>query len=100
MPSGAGNCGFLGILFDRQQGPSFQLFTPVTPLQQYPNNSFSLTLTFVTVAVITALCFVFASTRKYGVIGTGLLLYFQPFFTVGVLAVAGIIYFFYRRNFA
>jgi len=57
-------------------------------------------MTFVTVAVITALCFVFASTRKYGVIGTGLLLYFQPLFAVGVLAVAGIIYFFYRRNFA
>jgi len=31
-------------------------------------------MTFVTVVVITALCFVFASTRKYGVIGTGLLL--------------------------
>ena len=46
-------------------------------------------MTFVTVAVITALCFVFASTRKYGVIGTGLLLYFQPLLAVGVLTVAG-----------
>ena len=56
-------------------------------------------MTFVTVAVITALCFVFASTRKYGVIGTGLLLYFQPLLAVGVLDVAGITYFYlHRRN--
>jgi hypothetical protein len=56
-------------------------------------------MTFVTVAVITALCFVFSSTRKYGVIGTGLLLYFQPLLAVGVLAVAGVAYFYlHRRN--
>ena len=56
-------------------------------------------MTFVTVAVITALCFVFSSTRKYGVIGTGLLLYFQPLLAVGVLAVAGAAYFYlHRRN--
>jgi hypothetical protein len=55
-------------------------------------------MTFITVAVITALCFVFASTRKYGVIGTGLLLYFQPYPTAGVLAVAGIAYYSYRRT--
>ena len=56
-------------------------------------------MTFITVAVITALCFVFASTRKYGVIGTGLLLYFQPFFTVGALLLAGIAFLYlHRRN--
>ena len=56
-------------------------------------------MTFITVAVITALCFVFASTRKYGVIGTGLLLYFQPFFTVGALLFAGVAFFYlHRRN--
>jgi hypothetical protein len=55
-------------------------------------------MTFVTVAVITALCFVFASTRKYGVIGTGLLLYFQPQYTVGVLLLAGIAYFYLHRK--
>ena len=56
-------------------------------------------MTFITVAVITALCFVFASTRKYGVIGTGLLLYFQPILAVGVLAIAGVAYFYlHRRN--
>jgi hypothetical protein len=41
---------------------------------------------------------VLASTRKY-VLGTGLLLYFYPFPTLGLLAVAGIAYyFFHRRN--
>ena len=57
-------------------------------------------MSFITVAVITALCLVFASTRKYGVVGTGLLLYFQPYPTVGVLALAGIAYYFYRRKIA
>ena len=57
-------------------------------------------MTFITVAVVTALCFVFASTRKFGVIGTGLALYFQPYPTIGVLALAGVAYYFYRRNFA
>ena len=57
-------------------------------------------MSFITVAVVTALCFVFASTRKFGVIGTGLALYFQPYPTIGVLALAGIAYYFYRRNFA
>ena len=55
-------------------------------------------MTFVTVAVITALCFVFASTRKYGVIGTGLLLYFQPYFTIGVLLLAGAAYYYINRR--
>jgi hypothetical protein len=57
-------------------------------------------MTFITLTVITALCFVFASTRKYGVVGTGLLLYFQPIVAIGVLALAGIAYYFYRRKFA
>ena len=57
-------------------------------------------MTFITLAVITALCFVFASTRKYGVVGTGLLLYFQPIVAIGVLLLAGIAYYFYRRKFA
>jgi hypothetical protein len=55
-------------------------------------------MTFITVAVITALCFVFASTRKYGVIGTGLLLYFQPHYTVLGLLIAGITYFYLHRK--
>ena len=56
--------------------------------------------TYITVAVISALCLVFASTRKYGVVGTGLLLYFQPYFTIGLLALAGVVFFYlHRRNF-
>ena len=55
-------------------------------------------MTFITVAVITALCLVFSATRKYGVVGTGLLLYFQPYFTIGVLLLAGIAFYFYQRR--
>jgi hypothetical protein len=55
---------------------------------------------FLTAAVLTALCFAFSSTRKYGVFGTGTLLYFQPILTIGVLLLAGIAYYFYRRKFA
>ena len=57
-------------------------------------------MTFITVAVITALCLVFSATRKYGVVGSGLLLYFQPYPTIGVLLLSGIAYFFYRRKIA
>ena len=55
-------------------------------------------MTFITVAVITALCLVFSATRKYGVVGSGLLLYFQPYPTIGVLLLAGIAYYQYRRR--
>ena len=55
-------------------------------------------MAFFTVAVISALCLVLASTRKYAVFGAGLLLYFQPFKTIGVLALAGIAYYFYRKH--
>ena len=51
-------------------------------------------MAFFTVAVISALCLVLASTRKYAVLGTGLLLYFYPFPTLGLLAVAGITYYY------
>ena len=57
-------------------------------------------MTFITVAVVTALCLLLPVTRIYGVIGVGMLLYFQPYPTIGVLALAGITYFIYRRNFA
>ena len=57
-------------------------------------------MTFITVAVITALCLVFSATRKYRVVGSGLLLYFQPYPTIGVLLLSGIAYFFYRRKIA
>ena len=58
-------------------------------------------MTLITFAVISVLCLVFASTRKYGVVGTGLLLYFQPYYTIGVLLLAGIAcYHYHRRNIA
>jgi hypothetical protein len=53
---------------------------------------------FLTVAVVTALCLLLPVTRKYGVVGTGLLLYFQPYPTVGVLLIAGIAYYLYRKQ--
>jgi LPXTG-motif cell wall-anchored protein len=55
-------------------------------------------MTFITVAVISVLCLVFSSTRKYGVVGTGLLLYFQPYYTIGVLALAGGAFYYFRRR--
>ena len=55
---------------------------------------------FLTVAVVTALCLAFSATRKYGVVGSGLLLYFQPYPTIGLLTLAGVVYFYlHRRNF-
>ena len=55
-------------------------------------------MTFITVAVISVLCLVFSSTRKYGVVGMGLLLYFEPYYTIGVLALAGIAYIYLKRR--
>ena len=55
---------------------------------------------FLTVAVVTALCLLLPVTRVYGVIGVGMLLYFRPVITLCVLAFAGIAYYFYRRTFA
>ena len=55
---------------------------------------------FLTAAVLTALCFAFSSTRKFGVFGTGTLLYFQPLFTLSVLLILATVYYVYRRKFA
>ena len=55
---------------------------------------------FINVAIVTALCLLLPATRIYGVIGVGILLYFRPSITLGVLIIAGITYYFYRRNFA
>ena len=55
-------------------------------------------MAFITLAVISALCLAFSSTRKYGVVGTGLLLYFQPYYTVAVLLVAAGAYYEYKRR--
>ena len=55
---------------------------------------------FLNVAIVTALCLLLPATRIYGVIGVGILLYFKFSLTLGVLLIAGIIYFTYRRFFA
>ena len=57
-------------------------------------------MAFVTLAVMTALCLLLPVTRIYGVIGVGILLYFRPFLTLGVLALAAIAHFTYRRYLA
>lgn len=55
-------------------------------------------MTFITLAVITALCLVLPTTRIYAVIGTGLLFYFHPYYTIGVLLVMGIAFFYFRKH--
>ena len=55
---------------------------------------------FINVAIVTALCLMLPATRIYGVIGVGILLYFRPSITLGVLIIAGIAYFIYRRTIA
>jgi hypothetical protein len=57
-------------------------------------------MSFLTVAILTALCLLLPVTRIYGVIGLGILLYFRPFLTLGVLALAAIAHFTYRRYLA
>ena len=57
-------------------------------------------MSFITLVVLTALCLVFPPTRIYAVILSGLLLYIYPAAALGVITVAGIFYFIYRRTFA
>ena len=57
-------------------------------------------MSFITLVVLTALCLVFPPTRIYAVILSGLLLYIYPAAALGVLTVAGIAYYFYRRKLA
>jgi hypothetical protein len=55
---------------------------------------------FLNVAIVTALCLLLPATRIYGIIGVGILLYFKPSLTLGLLIIAGISYLSYRRFFA
>jgi hypothetical protein len=57
-------------------------------------------MTYFTVAVISALCILLPVTRVYGIIGAGILVYFHPFPTLGILLIAGIAFYFYRRTIA
>ena len=57
-------------------------------------------MSFITLVVLTALCLIFPPTRIYAVILSGLLLYIYPTAALGILAITGITYYFYRRNIA
>ena len=52
-------------------------------------------MTFLTVAAVSALCLLLPVTRIYGVIGAGILLYFFPFPTLGILATGGAAFFYF-----
>jgi hypothetical protein len=57
-------------------------------------------MTYFTVAVISALCLLLPVTRVYGIIGAGILVYFYPVPSIGLLLLGGIAFYFYRRTFA
>ena len=52
-------------------------------------------MAFLTVAVISALCLLLPVTRVYGVIGAGILLYFYPVPTIGILLTGGAAFFYF-----
>ena len=54
-------------------------------------------MAFFTVAVISALCLLLPVTRVYGVIGAGILLYFYPFPTIGILLTGGAAFFYFHK---
>ena len=54
---------------------------------------------FINVAIVTALCLIIPALRAYGIVGVGILLYFKTALTLGLLVIAGISYFIYRRFF-
>ena len=53
---------------------------------------------FMTLLVLTGLCLLLTTTRKYAVVLSGLLLFFYPYPSLGLLALAGIAYYFYRKH--
>ena len=55
-------------------------------------------MAFFTVAVISALCLLLPVTRVYGVIGAGILLYFYPFPTLGILFTGGAAFFYFSHK--
>ena len=52
-------------------------------------------MAFFTVAVISALCLLLPMTRVYGLLGAGILIYFFPFPTLGILATGGAAFFYF-----
>ena len=51
-----------------------------------------------TILVISALCLLLPSTRIYALIGIGMVFYFHPVTTTGVLALAGITFYYIQRR--
>ena len=54
-------------------------------------------MTFISLAVFSALCLVFASTRKYAVFGVGALLFLWPEWTLASLGCMGPAFFYFRH---
>jgi hypothetical protein len=52
-------------------------------------------MAFFTVAVISALCLLLPMTRVYGLLGAGILIYFFPFPTLGILLTGGAAFFYF-----
>ena len=55
---------------------------------------------FTTLVVMTVLCLAFPITRAYGIVGAGLLLYFNFYLALGLMVVAGIAYYHWRKLYA
>lgn len=55
-------------------------------------------MTYFTTAIISVLLFCLPITRVYGLILAGILIYFSPFLTTGLLLVAGTSYYLYRKK--
>ena len=53
---------------------------------------------FVSLLVLTGLCLVLASTRKYAIVLAGLLMYFYPIHSFGVITVAGLVFLYLKRR--
>ena len=53
---------------------------------------------FMILLVLMVLTSFLSSTRKHSVLIAGLLLFFYPYPSLGVLALAGIAYYFYRKH--
>ena len=54
-------------------------------------------MAFFTVAVISALCLILPMTRVYGLLGAGILIYFFPFLTLGILLISGTAFYFFHK---
>ena len=55
-------------------------------------------MSFIWLAVFTALCVLFVPARPYAALGLGALLYLYPWATAGLLLAAGVISFLVRRH--